>query len=308
MSEGRKMKLNFIPAKGSLFSLLAAAIIFTNAPLNNSHAQVPIESDSRIKTVIYNENEVYTFITRHGFQSNIEFGQDENIETISIGDAIGWQVTPAGRRIFVKPLQRNGITNLTVITNRHSYQFELVATDSRGSGSNHAYVLRFFYPEYPGQMITAEDRTRGDLRPVSPTPIPELPTPPMYSPGMPPMPPTLPGESSVAAPLTEIPVTDQSLNFNYTLTGPAHLSPTKIYDDGRSTFFELPNSAAGNLEFAVVTADGMEKPVMARQEGGMMVIDQIAGKFTIRKDGQLICVFNEKILSLPPTASIGPGR
>ncbi len=290
-----------------ILAFLAAFLVIAPAfSPANAASQIPVESDARIRTVVYNDNEVYTFITRHGFQSHIEFGLDENIETISVGDAIGWQITPAGRRIFVKPLQRNGITNLTVITNRHSYQFELVATDSSGRSSNHAYVMRFYYPDLSSTaQISIEDRTRGSLRPVSPTSIPEIPPPPVYTPPPIPAPPLPAGTFAPPEAPPAIPASEQIYNFDYTLTGPGDIAPTKIYDDGRSTFFELPPTAAGNLEFALVTPDGTEVPVLARQNGNKMVIDQIAGKITIRKDSSLICIYNERILSLPPTASLG---
>jgi type IV secretion system protein VirB9 len=261
-----------------------------------------VDSDSRIKTVIYSENEVVTFVTRHGFQSSVEFAQDETIETISIGDAIGWQITPAGRRIFIKPLQKNGITNLTVITNKHSYQFELVATDSSARYSNHAYVLRFFYPDSPQSQISIEDRTRGDLRPVSPTPIPELPTQPLPMPVAPVTASVLPGE--VPPPPYE-PVSPlgsySSMNYNYSLTGPDSLAPTKIYDDGKSTFFEM-SSPSEDVKFSAVYPDGSEIPVPARQIGNLAVVDQINQKMTIRRGGELICIFNENLLTPGPMA------
>jgi type IV secretory pathway VirB9-like protein len=38
-----------------------------------------IATDSRIRTVRFSENEVYQFIGHYGFQSSIEFAQDEKI-------------------------------------------------------------------------------------------------------------------------------------------------------------------------------------------------------------------------------------
>jgi type IV secretion system protein VirB9 len=50
-------------------------------------AQTPLTTDSRIKTFIFNENEIYKFIINFGFQSSIEFAIGEEIETISVGDS-----------------------------------------------------------------------------------------------------------------------------------------------------------------------------------------------------------------------------
>ena len=48
--------------------------------------ETPINIDSRIKTLIYNPNEIYTLNLKMGFQSIIEFSIDESVELISIGD------------------------------------------------------------------------------------------------------------------------------------------------------------------------------------------------------------------------------
>ena len=45
----------------------------------------PVVSDSRIKTFVYNENDVYKLKTHYGYQSNIEFSRAESIETVSVG-------------------------------------------------------------------------------------------------------------------------------------------------------------------------------------------------------------------------------
>jgi type IV secretory pathway VirB9-like protein len=39
---------------------------------------------------------------------NIEFAEREEIQTLSIGDQIGWQVVPAGRYLFIKAMQKIG--------------------------------------------------------------------------------------------------------------------------------------------------------------------------------------------------------
>jgi hypothetical protein len=95
-----------------LIALVASMMLASLA----SAAQ-PITTDSRIKTLVFNPNEVFTITTHYGYQSNIEFGPKEVIDTISVGDRIGWQITPAGRRLFIRAQEENAHTNMTVITN-----------------------------------------------------------------------------------------------------------------------------------------------------------------------------------------------
>ena len=86
------------------------------------------------------------------------------------------------------------------------------------------------------------------------------------------------------------------------------IKSAEIFDDGKSTYFEFGPSTRTVPEFYVVNPDGSETPIPARVEGalpnGKVVVDRVAGKLTIRNSGEEICVFNEEILSLPPTNSI----
>jgi type IV secretion system protein VirB9 len=60
----------------------------------------------------------------------IEFGPDERIENVAIGDALAWQVTPnrGANLLFVKPVELAVATNMTVVTDRRRYAFELSAS------------------------------------------------------------------------------------------------------------------------------------------------------------------------------------
>lgn len=109
---------------------------------------LPITVDNRIKTYVYNSNEVYLLILHFGFQSHIEFARDEEIETISLGDTYAWKLTPLGNRLFIKPMEKNIRTNMTIITNKRTYQFDLVAKELEGEDEKDlVYLVRFYYPK-----------------------------------------------------------------------------------------------------------------------------------------------------------------
>jgi type IV secretion system protein VirB9 len=277
-----------------VISILALMLIAPNAIA----AQKLASSDDRIKTLVYDSSEVFRVVTRSGFQTTIEFKDDETIDTISIGDSIGWQLVPAGKRLFVKPLHKSGITNLSVITNRRSYQFELVATSSTSLNSNNSYVVKFYYPSSapqtaPVRQIMPEEQTRGYLRPVSETQIPQIPAPapavrsaPLPSLTMP-----LPGESPIqaAAVAPAAPV----MNYSYTLSGPNNLAPVRVFDNGRSTYFQFGPSVTKKPQIAVVGADGKEYPLTIRVERNLAVVDAIAPKISIRSGNDTVYVYNE---------------
>ncbi len=112
----------------------------------SSFADVPIATDSRIKTYVYNQNDVYLVLINAGFQSSIEFERGESIKTLSLGDSYSWNLTPIGNRLFIKPLENNVRTNMTIITNLRTYQFDIASKSEEQNDTDMAYVIRFFYP------------------------------------------------------------------------------------------------------------------------------------------------------------------
>ena len=120
--------------------------------------QVPITTDSRIRTLVYNPNEVYELKFYYGYQSFIEFSEDEEIEMISIGEAFAWRLTPAGKRLFVRPLEIAGHTNMTIISNKRTYHFDIRSGEYDGRADEElVYTVRFFYPQI-GQPLPIPPR------------------------------------------------------------------------------------------------------------------------------------------------------
>ena len=124
-------------------------LIFLSCPsskaLNNKDS---ITTDSRIKTYIFNQNDVFLLVLHYGFQSHIEFARNEVIETITLGDSYAWKITPIGSRLFIKPMERNIRTNMTIITDKRTYQFDIVAKElESGEEKDLVYVVRFQYPK-----------------------------------------------------------------------------------------------------------------------------------------------------------------
>ena len=124
-----------------IMSLLSSALLYSD--------DMSITTDSRIKTYIYNPNEIFLLITHYGFQSQIEFAKGEEIQTISLGDSYSWKITPLQNRIFIKPMERNIRTNMTVLTNKRSYQFDIVARDVEydENPEDMVYLVKFYYPK-----------------------------------------------------------------------------------------------------------------------------------------------------------------
>ncbi|MEO7864938.1 MAG: TrbG/VirB9 family P-type conjugative transfer protein [Sphingomicrobium sp.] len=113
--------------------------------LTAARMPVPGTVDPHIQSVFYSPDEVIELRGALGWQIMLEFGPDERIENVSIGDAMAWQVTPnkRARNLFLKPLIKNAATNMTVVTDRRRYAFSLVTAKR---SVTIPWVLRFDYP------------------------------------------------------------------------------------------------------------------------------------------------------------------
>jgi type IV secretion system protein VirB9 len=116
--------------------------IFANCAI----AEIPITTDKRIKTYVYHPSDVYLVTISPGFQTSIEFASGEQIQTISVGDSFSWLLNPMGNRLFIKPLENNVRTNMTIITNLRTYQFDILSSSEKEYMNDIAYVIRFYYP------------------------------------------------------------------------------------------------------------------------------------------------------------------
>jgi type IV secretion system protein VirB9 len=118
-------------------TFLATALISIGSAALSSPARhrdpAPGAVDPRIRTVAYDPDQVVRLTGYFGIQTMLEFAPDERIENVSIGDAMGWQVTPNKKAnlLFLKPLDRTAATNMTVVTDRRRYVFELVVARPR---------------------------------------------------------------------------------------------------------------------------------------------------------------------------------
>jgi type IV secretion system protein VirB9 len=132
------------PRPSLLLAALGLAAVLAGPALATQTPR-PGATDPRIRTVAYDPDQVVRLTGYFGIQTMLEFAADERIENVSIGDSLGWQVTPNKKAnlLFLKPLDRNAATNMTVVTDRRRYIFELAVAPAKASTKDLAYVVRF---------------------------------------------------------------------------------------------------------------------------------------------------------------------
>ncbi len=268
-----------------LRGFIAFSLLYGVLPMINvAHAVQPIVTDSRIKTFVYNPNEVFALTTHYGYQSNIEFAERETIDTVSVGDRVAWQIIPAGRRLFIRAMEENAHTNMTIVTNQHAYQFDLrsSASDAVFGSAELTYVVRFFYPDAANTRSSAISMASPDFTPPAPiaagytqAPAPQVIAPPSPSPAIP--------ATSGA---------NRGYNYRYTYSGSSDVAPTKIFDDGKSTYFRFKS---GNIpKVSVISTQGQQLDVPTRRlSDNMVAVDVIAPSFSLKQSGSQVIVYNE---------------
>ena len=241
----------------TVFVLLATATSAAAAP-----------RDSRIRDLAYDEDAVTSLKGCYGFQSMIEFSPDERIENIAVGDAMRWQVTPNKRAdlLFLKPAQRSGRSNMTVVTDRRRYNFELTAAAGAACARGEmVYDLRFRYPAEPPAAAT-------------PTPIATAPEAPPPAPA--------------------------PRNTAYSFTGSAANVPQRAFDDGKSTYLRWADGIDTPAIYALGT-DKSERLVNYTIEGDYVVLDEVAPAYVLRR-GNAVAVLYDDAYQTPKLDAAAP--
>lgn len=217
------------------------------------------KADARIKTLTYHENDVYRLRGAYGYTTTIEFSEKEQIEKISLGDSEAWQVIKPKQQpniLFIKPLEENADTNMTVLTSKRMYTFDMAAGHAATSQSpTLAFLIKFIYPEEQTLELASFADKSASFNPLASTPASEW-------------------------------------NFDYSYAGDKKLRPERVFDDGAFTYFYMKGVDVMPAVF-LVDKNGNESIVNFNVQGEYMVVNKTGAQFTLRDGDYATCIFNE---------------
>lgn len=221
-------------------------------------AQFPhyLGTEKKFRSYIYNPNDVYRYVGHYTYQGFVEFEEGETVGTISMGNPSLWLFETLGNRLFLKPVgEDNSETNMTVITNRRVYHFELMAKEAKGiTDKDLIFVAKFVYPDEKDKNLVSFPKIpqsdEPDLRDLSP------------------------------------------YNFNYQYTGDPAIAPTKVFDNGEFTYFQFAKKNAEIPAIFSVDSEGFESLVNFRAAGSYIIVERVAAQFTLRNGDEIVCVYN----------------
>lgn len=235
--------------------------------------------DERIKVVYYDPGDVVAVNVSVTSATQISFGANEEIQDVACGFSQGWEFAPRRNNLYMKaksvqgsdgntvsPTPRQWDTNLIVTTSARVYTFQINARSERpdrnlGYDPNIAFRVEFRYPAAPAARQDAPSSTRhaATKRPSERKTIPR--------------------------------------NWQYTMqVGPNSdaIVPSMAYDDGLFTYLRFPRTA--EFPAAFVEVAGQETIVNSHVDQanpGVLVLHQLAERFTLRLGDQVVAIFNE---------------
>lgn len=80
----------------------------------------------------YAPRRLYELTIPLGSHADLDLGQDDPLETLSLENAAAWQIIPAGRHVFFKPLEARAEARVSMLTQRRLYRFHLRAGVAAG--------------------------------------------------------------------------------------------------------------------------------------------------------------------------------
>ncbi len=225
--------------------------------------------DPRVRIVDYNPLNVVKLATFYGVSTHVQFGEGETIRDVAVGDDQAWKVVPRGNHLFIKPQAEKADTNVTVITDRRTYQFALVVQPRRVKDStawadpNLIFSLAFRYPDEEAAKAAAaakKEALQGRL-----------------------------GE--IKGKLTD--ATKAGQNFDYWVAGSSEISPTAARDDGRFIYLTFTNNRDMPAVYSV-DEDGSEALINTNViDGNTIVVQRLVRHLMLRKGNAVASVVNK---------------
>lgn len=245
--------------KKNLYSILLAAFLAVSGTANAELVPPKGVTDSRVRVVPYNPDEVYQLKGYVGFDIHLQWAEGETFVTLGSGDTGSFDIGSERNHFFIKPKAVEVGTNLTVLTNMRVYYFEYSVSklpEGPKNTRNMMWGIRFIYPQDEARRAASElERQRAEAQFT---------------------------QATVSRPR----------NQDYWFCGKTSLKPLSAYDDGVHTRIKFPAKAEFPAIF-VKNDDDSESLLNFNIENDEVVIHRVARRFVLRR-GQLVgCVVNK---------------
>lgn len=283
--------------KRATFSAVAVAVLLASTQAGAVTQKQNSPYDYRIKSVPYNEQDTVELNAVLGIQIHIKVGKDEKYVTHAFGDTKAWEFSHSGNNYFIRPTADLSDTNLTIITDRHTYNILLhfighytkKGPDGQTTTAfiNNPWAMKQATIElnyqYPDEELAAakEQVAKANLQRAMDHKDPNAPH-----------------------------------NIDYQMSvdpASASIAPLNVWDDFRFTYFKFAANAELPTVF-LISSDGKETTPNTHVEGAnhnIVVVETTAKEFRVRYGlNKVVGVMNDDFdptKGTTPSGTVVPG-
>jgi len=263
------------------FALTASAIL--TLPAKGEENPHPGAHDARVRYVAYDPINVVKVVATDLRSTMIQFGADETVDVVAIGDQTAWAWNKVRNLLFIKPsVSPARPSNMQVITLRKDgsqrvYQFEL--SGQSADAASPVFGINF---AYPGDIVEAHRKAAADTAAAA--------------------------EADTARQRLLADYYYGNRNWRYVARGSDSIQPAEVSDNGEATAFRFPGNTPMPAIYRI-TPDGKEQIASASTEGELAMVHGVSAAWRLRMGGEVCDVWNvgfDPIGQNPRTGTTSP--
>jgi type IV secretion system protein VirB9 len=282
-----------------------AVMLLTLVALRCFGVEVPVpgEFDSRVRYIVYRQNEVTLINVKRGVLTRIILAEDERIVDSGSGfptdcgkEVYEWCIhaVRGDNQIWVKPKEGATTNNFEMRSNKRDYSFEFHVLDDKEKTKGSTQVVDPMYRvvfRYPLDLSSFSSFGAADVEPSAPN-----------------------DKGTIDKLLSQGPVIKNGHYSMQILSGGTDIAPNMVFDDGFFTYFQFPpGHELPSIYY--VTPGSEEKVVTAPRNGGtykrystpgeevrvnfhvneqgLVVVERMGRQFNLRLGQAVVGVWND---------------
>jgi type IV secretion system protein VirB9 len=226
----------------------------------------PGPHDARVRYVAYDPANVVEVVATDLHSTMIQFGADETVDVVAIGDQTAWAWSKVRNVLFIKPsVSPARPSNMQVITVRKDGTQRVYQFDLRGQPADATSPVFGINFSYPADIATAHRKAAQERAAVA--------------------------DADIARQRLLADYYYGDRNWRYVARGSYAIQPAEVSDNGETTAFRFPGNTPMPAIYQI-TPDGKEEIAAVSVEGDIAVVHGTAAAWRLRLGGEVCDVWN----------------
>jgi type IV secretion system protein VirB9 len=243
----------------------------------------PGAHDARVRYVAYDPINVVKVVATDLHSTMIQFGADETVDVVAIGDQTAWAWNKVRNLLFIKPsVSPARPSNMQVITLRKDGSQRIYQFDLSGQLANAALPVFGINFAYPGDLAAARKKAADEKAAAA--------------------------EADIAKQRLLADYYYGDRNWRYVARGSSAIQPAEVSDNGETTVFRFLGNASMPAIYQI-TPDGQEQIASVSTAGEIAVVHGISAAWRLRMGGEVCDIWNigfDPIGQNPRTGTTSP--